>query len=125
MLADAGAQVAPSAHAAVGQADIVVSMPPASRHVEGLFLGAEGIIGCTRPGGVMDNVPASRGYTGGFGVNLMLKDLGLAAESAMAAKSPVPLGELARNLHALHSGIGAGELDFSNIVQLLQSKKEK
>lgn len=35
-LADAGAKVAPSAHAAVGEADIVVSMLPASRHVEGL-----------------------------------------------------------------------------------------
>eukprot|EP01031_Cornospumella_fuschlensis_P044722 gene44722-54692_t len=70
--------------------------------------------------GVMDGVPASRGYTGGFGVDLMLKDLGLAAESAMAAKSPVPLGELARNLYALHSSAGAGGLDFSSIVQLLE-----
>src|SRR6185436_3072180 len=34
--------------------------------------------------GVMENAPASRGYTGGFGVDLMLKDLGLAAESAIA-----------------------------------------
>ena len=28
--------------------------------------------------GVMENVPASRGYTGGFGSVLMEKDLGLA-----------------------------------------------
>eukprot|EP01032_Pedospumella_encystans_P023631 gene23631-26746_t len=230
VLAEAGAQVAPSGLAAVGEADIVVSMLPAGRHVEALYLGAQGIIGRMRPGtliiecstiasqsaiavaraageaglamldapvsggtggaiagtltfmvggpeevlerarpvllamgknifhagahgagqiakicnnmllgilmagtaealalgmangldarvlsdimnkssgrnwvldmynpipGVMDGVPASRGYTGGFGVDLMLKDLGLAAESAMAAKSPVPLGELA------------------------------
>lgn len=70
--------------------------------------------------GVMDNVPASRGYSGGFGVDLMLKDLGLAAEAAMNAKSPVPLGELARNLYALHSTRGAGALDFSSIIDLLQ-----
>ncbi|HEY6611987.1 MAG TPA: 3-hydroxyisobutyrate dehydrogenase, partial [Pseudomonas sp.] len=32
--------------------------------------------------GVMDNVPAARGYSGGFGSDLMLKDLGLASEAA-------------------------------------------
>ncbi len=72
--------------------------------------------------GVMENVPASRGYSGGFGVDLMLKDLGLAAEAAMATKSATPLGELARNLYAMHSNAGAGALDFSSIVQLGQNK---
>jgi 3-hydroxyisobutyrate dehydrogenase len=72
--------------------------------------------------GVMDNVPASRGYSGGFGVDLMLKDLGLAAQAAMAAKSPVPLGELARNLFALHSAHGAGAQDFSSIINLLRQQ---
>jgi 3-hydroxyisobutyrate dehydrogenase len=70
--------------------------------------------------GVMDNVPASRGYSGGFGVDLMLKDLGLATEAAMATRSAVPLGELARNLYSMHSNGGAGALDFSSIVQLGQ-----
>jgi 3-hydroxyisobutyrate dehydrogenase len=254
-LGDAGARVAPSARAAVEGADVVISMLPASRHVESLYLGADGIINGLRPGalvvdcstiaaqsamavagaakaagldmidapvsggtggaqagtltfmvggpadalerarpvlqamgknifhagahgagqtakicnnmllgilmagtaealalgvangldarvlsdimakssgrnwalelynpvpGVMDNVPASRGYSGGFGVDLMLKDLGLAAESAMNVKSPVPLGELARNLYALHSTRGAGALDFSSIYALLK-----
>jgi 3-hydroxyisobutyrate dehydrogenase len=70
--------------------------------------------------GVMENVPASRGYSGGFGVDLMLKDLGLAAEAAMATRSATPLGELARNLYSMHSNSGAGGLDFSSIVQLGQ-----
>ena len=70
--------------------------------------------------GVMDNVPASRGYSGGFGVDLMLKDLGLAAEAAMSVKSPAPLGELARNLYALHSARGAGALDFYSIIDVLK-----
>ncbi|HLX80113.1 MAG TPA: 3-hydroxyisobutyrate dehydrogenase [Burkholderiales bacterium] len=70
--------------------------------------------------GVMENVPAARGYSGGFGVDLMLKDLGLAAESAMATRSSIPLGELARNLYALHSAGGAGSLDFSSILRLLK-----
>ncbi|MFC5458880.1 3-hydroxyisobutyrate dehydrogenase [Massilia niabensis] len=256
-LADAGAAVAASANAAVTDADVIVSMLPASRHVEGLYLGADGVIGRIRRGalilecstiatqsavavaraadaagvamldapvsggtsgaaagtltfmvggpadvlerawpvllamgknifhagahgagqsakicnnmllgilmagtaealalgmangldprvlsdimakssgrnwaldgynpvpGVMDNVPSSRGYSGGFGVDLMLKDLGLAAEAAMGVKAPIPLGELARNLYALHSAGGAGALDFSSIVQLLQAK---
>lgn len=69
--------------------------------------------------GVMDNVPASRGYSGGFGVDLMLKDLGLAAEAALSSRASIPLGELARNLYALHSRAGAGGLDFSSILKLL------
>ena len=61
--------------------------------------------------GVMENVPASRGYSGGFGVDLMLKDLGLATETALNAQASIPLGEMARNLYALHSKAGAGGLD--------------
>ncbi len=70
--------------------------------------------------GVMENVPAARGYSGGFGVDLMLKDLGLATETALNAQASIPLGELARNLYAMHSKSGAGALDFSSIVQMLQ-----
>jgi len=68
--------------------------------------------------GVMENAPASKGFAGGFGVDLMLKDLGLAAEAAMTSKSTIALGELARNLFALHSSQGNGKLDFSSIINL-------
>lgn len=67
---------------------------------------------------VMPNVPASKNYADGFGVDLMLKDLGLATESALTAKASVPLGELARNLYAIHSNQGNGKLDFSSILNL-------
>ncbi len=67
--------------------------------------------------GVQDNVPASRGYSGGFGSALMLKDLGLAAEASIASGSPIPLGELARNLYSMHCQ-DAAALDFSSIVNL-------
>ena len=70
--------------------------------------------------GVMESAPAARGYAGGFGVDLMLKDLGLAAEAAMGSRAVVPLGELARNLYALHSAQGNGKLDFSSIVNLIR-----
>lgn len=72
--------------------------------------------------GVAENVPASRGYTGGFGVDLMLKDLGLAVESALASGAAVPLGALSRNLYSLHSKAGSGALDFSSIYQMLGDK---
>lgn len=72
--------------------------------------------------GVAENVPAARGYTGGFGVDLMLKDLGLAVESALASGASVPLGALSRNLYSLHSKAGSGALDFSSIYQLLGEK---
>ena len=68
--------------------------------------------------GVAENVPASRGYTGGFGVDLMLKDLGLAVESALASGASVPLGALSRNLYRVHSKAGSGGLDFSSIYRL-------
>ena len=69
--------------------------------------------------GVLENAPASRGYSGGFGNDLMLKDLGLAVEAAMGAGASVPLGELARNLYALNKQAGRGGQDFSGVVQLL------
>ena len=70
--------------------------------------------------GVMENVPAAKGYAGGFGVDLMLKDLGLASEAAISTGSVIALGELARNLFALHSTQGNGQLDFSSIVSMIK-----
>lgn len=69
--------------------------------------------------GVLENAPASRGYSGGFGNDLMLKDLGLAAEAATAVGASIPLGELARNLYAMNSRAGNGALDFSSVVKLV------
>ena len=72
--------------------------------------------------GVMDNVPSSKGYAGGFGTDLMLKDLGLAQENAMSVKASTPLGGLARNLYAAHSLAGNGALDFSSILRMVQKR---
>lgn len=70
--------------------------------------------------GVMDGTPASREYSGGFGTDLMLKDLGLAEETAMAARAAMPLGSVTRQLYQLHSQAGQGRLDFSSIVQMVK-----
>ena len=68
--------------------------------------------------GIIDTAPAARGYTGGFGVDLMLKDLGLASDAAKAAKQPLMLGALAQQLYQVWSQQGQGQLDFSSIIKM-------
>ncbi|WP_295801011.1 3-hydroxyisobutyrate dehydrogenase [uncultured Microbulbifer sp.] len=71
--------------------------------------------------GVMEGVPASRNYEGGFSVALMLKDLGLAMDTAAGSASSTPLGALAKNLYQLHGGDTANAaLDFSSIQNLFR-----
>lgn len=72
--------------------------------------------------GVMDTAPASKGYQGGFGVDLMTKDLGLAMEAAVSTRTATPLGSLARSLYQAHSLQGQGGLDFSSIIRFLNGK---
>jgi 3-hydroxyisobutyrate dehydrogenase len=72
--------------------------------------------------GVMENVPASRGYTGGFGADLMLKDLGLATDAARMSKQPVMMGALAQQLYQTLSAQGAGGQDFSAVINLYKQK---
>lgn len=68
--------------------------------------------------GVMESVPSSKAYAGGFGVDLMLKDMGLAIENANDLNASVPLGELSRQLYEKHSKAGNGQLDFSSVFKL-------
>ena len=49
--------------------------------------------------GVMEGVPASRDYAGGFGATLMLKDLGLADDMADGSDSPIVLGKMAKQIY--------------------------
>lgn len=67
--------------------------------------------------GIIEAAPASRGYTGGFGAELMLKDLGLATEAARQAHQPVILGAVAQQLYQAMSLRGDGGKDFSAIVE--------
>jgi 3-hydroxyisobutyrate dehydrogenase len=66
--------------------------------------------------GVLENVPSARGYSGGFGADLMLKDLTLATDAAKAAKHPVMLGALAQQIYQKHSNDGNGPKDFSSVI---------
>ncbi len=69
--------------------------------------------------GVMPNVPAANDYQGGFQVNLMAKDLGLAMQLGQQSQSATPLGAHAKSLYDLHRVAGKGTLDFSSILKLL------
>jgi 3-hydroxyisobutyrate dehydrogenase len=66
--------------------------------------------------GVLDNSPASRGFTGGFGADLMLKDLSLVTDAARSAKVPVLLGAIAQQVYQKHSADGHGGKDFSSVI---------
>lgn len=73
--------------------------------------------------GVLENVPASRGYAGGFGADLMLKDLTLVTDAAKSARHPVMLGALAQQIYQKHSVDGNGAKDFSSVIlQYMQAK---
>lgn len=70
---------------------------------------------------VMEGVPASNDYQGGFQVDLMAKDLGLAMETALASKASIPMGSMARNFYALLSQQGKGNKDFSVIQEFFRN----
>jgi len=71
--------------------------------------------------GVMDGVPASRDYSGGFACDLMIKDLGLAAGAAGSAQPrlSLPMGSLATQLYIMMSAQGDGLKDFSGLYELI------
>lgn len=71
---------------------------------------------------VMENVPSSNDYQGGFMVDLMAKDLGLAMDTSVQSQSSTPMGALARSLYAMHSRQGNGKKDFSSIFEAFNKK---
>ncbi|ODM92026.1 3-hydroxyisobutyrate dehydrogenase, mitochondrial [Orchesella cincta] len=75
--------------------------------------------------GVVDKVPASRNYEGGFGTFLMAKDLGLAQTAASGSGSSIPLGGLAYQIYQMMCSKGFSGKDFSAVFQFLQEKETK
>lgn len=71
---------------------------------------------------VLPNVPSSNAYQGGFMVDLMRKDLGLAMDAALHSQSTTPMGALAQSLYGLHAVHGNGSLDFSSVFQMFAKK---
>ncbi|WP_290517107.1 3-hydroxyisobutyrate dehydrogenase [Alcanivorax sp.] len=75
--------------------------------------------------GVMENVPSSKDYEGGFAVKLMNKDLGLALQAGLSTQSATPMGNLAKSLYAAHGNHGYAEKDFSSIQRFFRHKESK
>ncbi len=71
---------------------------------------------------IMEGVPSSNDYKGGFMTDLMLKDLGLAMDTALTSNSATPMGALTRSLYSLHHKQGNGMKDFSSIFEQFQQK---
>mmetsp|Transcript_21662 Transcript_21662/g.42548 ORF Transcript_21662/g.42548 Transcript_21662/m.42548 type:complete len:308 (-) Transcript_21662:64-987(-) len=69
--------------------------------------------------GVMEGVPSSREYEGGFGSALMLKDLGLVADAAKKIGAPLPMGEHAHSMYQLLVAHGLGKKDFGVAYKFL------
>eukprot|EP01121_Diplochlamys_sp_Union-15-3_P005176 TRINITY_DN15516_c0_g1_i1.p1 TRINITY_DN15516_c0_g1~~TRINITY_DN15516_c0_g1_i1.p1 ORF type:complete len:324 (-),score=57.32 TRINITY_DN15516_c0_g1_i1:14-985(-) len=69
--------------------------------------------------GVLPNVPSSRGYSGGFGVSLMAKDLSLAVQAANDIKAPLLLGGSAHQVYNLLSNKSYAGKDFSSVYDYL------
>lgn len=74
---------------------------------------------------VMENVPSSNDYQGGFMVDLMAKDLGLAMDASVSSQSSTPMGALARSLYAMHAAAGNGSKDFSSIFKMFDHSANK
>jgi 3-hydroxyisobutyrate dehydrogenase len=76
---------------------------------------------CPVPGPVPAS-PANNEYRPGFAAALMLKDLKLAQEAALASGATTPLGAEAAQLYALFNAAGHSGDDFSGIINFLRGR---
>ena len=76
---------------------------------------------CPVPGPVPSS-PANRGYTPGFTVAMMRKDLKLAQEAAQTVGARTPLGAGAYQLYNLFASQATEGLDFSAIMTMIGAK---
>jgi 3-hydroxyisobutyrate dehydrogenase len=63
---------------------------------------------------------ANNGYKPGFAAALMLKDLKLAQEAALASGASTPLGAEAAQLFGLYAGSGRAGDDYSGIINFIR-----
>ena len=92
--------------------------------------------------GVMENVPSSNDYKGGFGTALMTKDLGLAQDAATRAQAAAPLGSMAHQvmkwvliilsktfasvqIYRVMCNAGYAEKDFSSAFKFLREQEKQ
>ncbi|XP_051128539.1 probable 3-hydroxyisobutyrate dehydrogenase, mitochondrial [Andrographis paniculata] len=75
--------------------------------------------------GVMDGVPSSRNYDGGFATKLMAKDLKLAATSGGEVSAKSPMTSLANEIYTQLCDQGHGVKDFSCVFRHYFSGKDE
>jgi 3-hydroxyisobutyrate dehydrogenase len=74
---------------------------------------------CPAPGPVPTS-PANRDYQAGFTAAMMLKDLALAQDAAIATGAATPMGAEAAALYRLYVGQGQAARDFSGIFNFIR-----
>lgn len=72
--------------------------------------------------GVIEGIPSSNNYQGGFGTALMAKDLGLAQNAATATLCPTPMGSLAHQIYRIMSKTDLKNKDFASVFKFLQEQ---
>lgn len=71
--------------------------------------------------GILESAPSSRNYSGGFGVSLMAKDMGLALDAAKETGANVALGALAlKTYQDVMSTDGYEKKDFSVVYKYIK-----
>jgi len=76
--------------------------------------------------GVIEGIPPSKNYAGGFGSSLMAKDLGLAQNASTSVQAPTPLGSMAHQVYRLLAqNPKYSHLDFGVVYQFLKDQQEK
>ncbi|KAG8271122.1 hypothetical protein J6590_069498 [Homalodisca vitripennis] len=75
--------------------------------------------------GVMDSVPASNNYQGGFMSHLIVKDLSLAHAVAQRSGSSTPFGKQALDIYKMICEQGKADLDFSVVYQYVKELQNK
>lgn len=76
-----------------------------------------------RPG-VMENVPSSKGYNGGFQVSLIRKDLSIALEAAEHAGAKLKFGQYSIDYYRELEKKGFGKKDFGFVYQYIHKNFE-
>ena len=80
---------------------------------------------CNPCPGVMEGVPSSNNYAGGFGVSLIKKDLSLMLEAANEVEMRLALGERVQKLYKQLEEDGLGKKDFSVVYEHVKAQKIK
>ncbi|CAJ0958674.1 unnamed protein product, partial [Mesorhabditis belari] len=76
--------------------------------------------------GVIEGIPPSKEYQGGFGSALMAKDLSLAQNAATATHAPTPLGSMAHQIYRLLAqDPNFSQKDFGVVYQFLKEEAKK